>query len=138
MNQSRTPEDQALARVEQLIHDTAGALTHEPRLEAMPSFASPTACLDDDQPEAQVVIARAYWLRGVPKSENLAISRQVRSYWESQGHSITGIGRSGSPNLSGESRPDHFLLALVWAEGDDLYLGASSPCIRPGGAPEPS
>ncbi|MBA2893757.1 hypothetical protein [Nonomuraea soli] len=126
MTQPAINRAQALTRVEELIHDTTRALTPRPRLEALPSFNAPTGCLDDD--EHRVVISRAYWLRDVPATENMAVSRQIRAHWESRGHRITA---SGGPGLNAETRTDGFLLALVWSEGDALYLGVSSPCITP-------
>lgn len=116
----------ALTRVEELIQDTTQALTPRPRLEAMPSFNAPTGCLDDN--EQQIVVSRAYWLRDLPAPKNMAVSSQIRAHWESRGHRITA---SGGPGLNAETRTDGFLLALVWSEGDALYLGVSSPCITP-------
>lgn len=37
--------------------------------------------------------------------------------------------------MSAESRPDGYLLALTWAEGDKLYPGATSTCVWPDGTP---
>ncbi|MFC0555551.1 hypothetical protein ACFFHJ_32105 [Planotetraspora thailandica] len=67
------------------------------------------------------------------------VARQVMARWERQGHVIVGTGgmEIGRPNIAGESRPDGFILALVWAEGDDLYLAATSPCVLPDTTPEP-
>jgi hypothetical protein len=135
VNEPTLTQAQALTRVEQLIHDTAGALTPKPRPESIPSFTAPSSCLDEDKSQDQIVVSRAYWLREVPKSENMAISRQVRAYWQSQGHRITASGNATNPDLSGESYPDGFTLTLTWAEGDNLYLGAASTCIWPDGTP---
>ncbi|MEV0144526.1 MULTISPECIES: hypothetical protein [unclassified Nonomuraea] len=130
-------QTQALTRVEQLIRDTANGLTPRPELEQLPMFTAPTACLDEDKSQDQITVSRAYWLRGVPKSENVAISRQVRAYWEAHGHRITSIGGTGNPGVTGESRPDGFTMTLTWVEGDSLYLGAASPCVWPDGTPSP-
>ncbi|NUW36417.1 hypothetical protein HTZ77_34155 [Nonomuraea sp. SMC257] len=104
-------------------------------MELIESSLAPHACLNDDQPDDKVVIGRAYWLRDVPTSENMSISQQVRAHWEAAGHRIVAVGRPGNPDLSGESRPDGFTLTLTWAEGDNLYLGAASPCVWPDGRP---
>lgn len=122
---------QATARVDQLIQGTAAAISPSPRLELIPYSVPPSTCLDESQSQDKVIINRKYWLRGIPKSQNMAVSRQIRTYWETQGHRITGTGRGDSPNLSGLSQPDHYILALAWADGDNLYLAATSPCATP-------
>ncbi|MFI6815733.1 hypothetical protein ACIBG7_25235 [Nonomuraea sp. NPDC050328] len=128
--------DQAVARIEQLITATAQVITPEPRLEEVPSFSAPSGCQGDGTAEDQIIVSRAYWLRGIPEGENMRVSAQIRSYWESQGYRIVAAGSGdGNPGLSGESQPERFRLSLVWAEGDDLYLGASSTCIWPDGTP---
>ncbi|GAA3155040.1 hypothetical protein [Nonomuraea roseoviolacea] len=135
VNQPTATSAQALARVEQLIHETADILTPKPRLESVPSFEVPSTCWDEDKSQDQIIVSRAYWLRDVPKSENMSISQQVRAHWEAAGHRIVASGRAGNPDLSGESQPDGFTLTLTWAEGDNLYLGAASPCVWPDGHP---
>ncbi|MET9341428.1 hypothetical protein [Nonomuraea sp. NPDC003804] len=125
----------AVARVDQLIHDTASVLVPRPRLELIEHSMPPAMCLHEGGSAEQVVINRAYWLRGVPARENMNISRQVRAHWQAQGHRITASGGPGNPTLSGESSPDHFLLALVWAKGDHLYLASTSPCVWPDNSP---
>jgi hypothetical protein len=136
-NKPTITQAQALARVERLIRDTAAAITPAPRLELIPSSVPPSMCLHDDESQEQVVISRSYWLRDIPQSDNMSISRQVRAYWEKQGHVIVAAGNANNPDLSGSSRPDHFNLALTWAEGDHLYLGAASTCVWPDGTPPP-
>lgn len=44
---------------------------------------------------------------------------------------VTATGQPGHPDLEGKSTPDGYTLALVWAEGDNLYLAATSPCVVP-------
>jgi hypothetical protein len=138
-NESTITQAQALARVERLIRDTAAAITPAPRLELIPSSVPPSMCLHENESQQQVVISRSYWLRDVSKSQNMAIARQIESYWEKQGHRIVSTGgfAVGHPSIGGSSRPDHFNLALTWAEGDHLYLGAASTCVWPDGTPPP-
>ncbi|GAA2354352.1 hypothetical protein [Nonomuraea africana] len=133
MSEPPLTQAQALARVDRLVHDTAAALTPKPRLELVASSVPFSACLDGGKSESQIVINRAYWLRDLPKSENMSIARQVRAFWERQGHVITSTGgwQVGHPSIGGESRPDGFVLALTWSAGDDLYLAATSPCVWP-------
>ncbi|MET7460714.1 hypothetical protein [Nonomuraea sp. NPDC005501] len=133
MNQATATSTQALARVEELIHDTANALTPRPRLEPIHSFEAPSPCLDEDKSQDRVIVSRAYWLRDVPKTDNMSISRQVHTYWEAQGHHIIAGGNTNNPDLSGTSHPEGYTLTLTWADGDDLYLGAASTCVWPDG-----
>ncbi|WP_214321456.1 hypothetical protein [Nonomuraea sediminis] len=137
VNDHTITQDQATARVEQLIKDTAAALRPEPRLELIPHGTGPEECTHDSEPPGKVTINRAYWLREIPKSENMNISRQVRAYWQAQGHRIVASGKPDNPDLSGESQPDGFILALTWAEGDDLFLAATSTCVWPDGTAPP-
>ncbi|MGW4468246.1 hypothetical protein ACWENQ_01095 [Nonomuraea sp. NPDC004354] len=140
MNQPTITQAQAISRVDQLVHETAAALVPKPRLELMPFTVPPSRCLHDGDSQDKVVINRAYWLRDVPKTKNMEIARQVRAYWEAQGHRIVSTGgwEVGQPSIGGESRPDGFILALVWAAGDDLYLASTSTCVWPDGTPSPS
>jgi len=132
---------QALTRVEQLLTSTASVLDPRPRLELNTIFPTASSCLDPGPAESskQVVVSRAYWLRDIAAKQNIVIAHQVRDHWIQQGHVITGAGgvEAGHPNISGETRPDGFILALGWAEGDRLYLAATSPCVWPDGTPEP-
>lgn len=135
MNDQTITQEQADARVNQLIRDTAAALTPKPRLEPIPYGTGAEGCLTPGEPEEKVTINRKYWLRDIPKSENLNISRQVRAYWEAQGHRIVALGAENSPNLNAESNPDHYILSLSWAEGDNLFLASTSTCVWPQGRP---
>lgn len=128
-----TSQAQALARVEQLIRDTTAALTPVPRLDLIPYSVPPNPCAfsNDGMPE-RFTVNRKYWLRDVPKAEIASIARQVMTFWQQQGHAITSTGgfEVGHPSVGGKSRPDGYTLALVWAEGDNLYLAATSPCVK--------
>lgn len=135
MNDLTITQEQADARVNRLIRDTAAALTPTPRLELIPYGTGPDGCLTPGEPEEKVTINRKYSLRDIPKSENLNISRQVKAYWEAQGHRIVAVGTGNSPNLNAESSPDHYILSLSWAEGDNLFLASTSTCVWPEGKP---
>lgn len=137
---SQTPA-QALARAEDLIRQTAGVLRPRPRLEPLAGQSTSSPCLEphDDGAQDRIVVSRAYWLREVPGAANMEIARQVMDHWQRQGHVITSTGgfQVGHPSVGGVSRPDGFILALVWSEGDRLYLAATSPCVSPDGMPQP-
>ncbi|MEW9527738.1 hypothetical protein [Microbispora sp. NPDC049125] len=127
-------ESRALVRVEQLIRDTAADLRPVPTLELIPFMATPSRCPDHPAGyDAELVVTRAYWLNGIDAGHMMAVAQQVRASWERQGHVLTATGdlAAGHPDLAGQTRPDGFVLALVWAEGDRLYLAATSPCVRP-------
>ncbi|MFI9558797.1 hypothetical protein [Nonomuraea endophytica] len=124
---------QAVGLIDELISETAHAITPRPKLEVLPSFNAPSGCLGEGASENRIIVSRAYWLRDVPKDQNLAISRQIRAFWQSRGHRIVAVGSNGNPDLSGESQPDGFKLSLTRAKGDSLFLGASSTCIWPDG-----
>ncbi|GAA0950899.1 hypothetical protein [Nonomuraea longicatena] len=96
MTDTTLTQAQADARVQQLIRDTAGALTPKPRLELIPDGSGADRCLGEDASEGMVHINRAYWLRDVPVSENLNLSRQVKAYRQAQGHRITELFSSSA------------------------------------------
>ncbi|MFI6479272.1 hypothetical protein ACIBH1_15165 [Nonomuraea sp. NPDC050663] len=137
VNEPTLTQPQALSIIDKLIDQTTRTITPPPRLEALPSFSAPSGCQSEGTSENQVIVSRAYWLREIPKDQNMAVSQQIRAFWESQGHRIVAVGDSGNPDLSGESQPEGFKLSLTWAEGDNLYLSASSTCIWPHGTPSP-
>ncbi|MEU9832664.1 hypothetical protein AB0D67_14135 [Streptosporangium sp. NPDC048047] len=135
-------EAQALARVEQLIKETAAVVQPKPRLDLYAPSLNPNMCLDptDGGSEDRIVVNRSYYLRGIPQDKVSEVVGQIKSYWEQQGYRISGVSANGR-NITGRSRPDDFLLSLLSAyDGDDVVLsmGASSPCIWPNGTPEPS
>ncbi|MFJ2029631.1 hypothetical protein [Streptosporangium sp. NPDC087985] len=142
VNRPTMTEAQALARVEQLIKETAAVIRPKPRLDLYRPSLNPNSCLDptDGGSEDRVVMNRSYYLRDIPQDQVAEVARQVKQYWEQQGHYIEGISTNGL-NISGRSRPDDFLLSLAPTDaGDDvvLNLASTSPCVWPNGTPEPS
>ncbi|MEV4889050.1 hypothetical protein AB0K48_06645 [Nonomuraea sp. NPDC055795] len=138
MSSPTITQDQATMRVEQLIRDTAAALTPKPRLELITHGTGPAACTHENDSPGRISVNRAYWLRDIPKAANPDIARQVRAHWEAQGHRIVSTGGLdvGHPSIGGESRPDGFILALTWVAGDNLYLASTSTCVWPSGTSE--
>ncbi|NUT42700.1 MAG: hypothetical protein HOV86_22210 [Thermoactinospora sp.] len=122
-------QEEAVTRVEQLVRSTAAVLRPRPRLELLPYSVTPNPCDYDDGEPSRFTVNRAYWLRDLPRESSADISRQIRAHWESSGHTITAQGSADKPSLFGVSHPDNYTLALVWAEGDALYLAATSPCL---------
>lgn len=142
VNEPTMTETQALARVEQLIKETAAVIKPKPRLDLYRPSLNPNSCLDpsDGGSKDRIVVNRSYYLRDIPQDQLAEVARQVKQYWEQQGHYIEGIAQNDL-DMSGRSRPDDFLLSLA-ATGDsgDILLGlaATSPCVWPNGTPEPS
>jgi hypothetical protein len=140
VQESAMTRSQATVRADQLVRETAKSIDAAPILELDETSAVPTPCLfsEDGVPE-RYSISRKYWLRNMPPRQHMDVSRQVRAYWQSRGHTITATGddSAGNPNLAGESHPDGFILALAWAEGDNLYLAATSPCLAIPQPPSP-
>ncbi|MDR8413019.1 hypothetical protein MTP10_30340 [Nonomuraea sp. 3-1Str] len=137
MNHPALSQSEAVARVEQLVRDTAGAVSPPPRLELIESSVPPHTCLSGDQPQGKVVVGRAYWLRDVPKGEQIALSQQISAHWQAQGHRITASGKPGAIGVNAMSPSDGFILALTLTKEGELYLAASSPCVWPDGTPSP-
>lgn len=134
---------EAEKRVEALIQATADQITPKPRLERLIQPDTDLhRCIDpaDGGSEDRIVVSREYWLREIPEKQNADVARQVKSYWEAQGHRITeasGLERN-QPDVLGRTRPDDFLIGIEWSTDGALRLGATSPCIWPDGTPEPS
>jgi hypothetical protein len=135
-------QKQATERVEQIIRDTVAALSVKPRLEMIESMSQADNCVDptDGGSPDRTVISHSYWLRGIPRSRNGDIGRQVKSYWESKGYKITDVNglNTNEPNINGYTQPDEFLFSIETNVDGDVNIGATSPCIWPNGTPEPT
>lgn len=132
-------QQQAPARVEQLVEETVKAIEPKPRLEIYRLSLNVNMCPDPtgDDPENQISVSRDHYLRDIPQNQLLDISRQVRQYWERQEHLITGTAANGL-SIFGRFRPDDLLISLQASGDGSLSLGVSSPCIWPNGTPPPS
>ncbi|RSN08335.1 hypothetical protein DMB42_19985 [Nonomuraea sp. WAC 01424] len=132
---------QALTRIEQLIDGTASAIRPKPQLDLYQPSLNDGLCLDpqDGGSEDRIVVSREYHLRGLPTTEDALkeVIAEVKAYWQSQGHDISGENENGL-QLYAHSRPDDFLMSIGWAAGNVLTLGANSTCLWPNGTPEPS
>ncbi|MEU8245923.1 hypothetical protein [Nonomuraea sp. NPDC048916] len=134
-------EAEATSRVEALIHGTVEILKTHPTLQLVPYSATPTPCAFSNEgiPE-RYTIGRAYWLHKMPSEGLVDTAQQVVSSWRHDGHAITSSGGFdvGKPGVSATTA-DGYHLSLAWAEGDVLYLAATSPCLWPDGkAPNPA
>ncbi|WP_283137911.1 hypothetical protein [Rhizohabitans arisaemae] len=144
MRRSEKPtitQEQAIARLEQLVAEAVANIDPKPRLELFEPSLTPGNCLDpmDGGSEDRLVLSRAYWLRGISKDGVVEIAGQVKRNWEQKGYRIKSTGfDSNKPDISGFSVPDDFILLLERTEEGGLYLGVTSTCIWPNGTPEPS
>lgn len=141
MEKSTMTKQQAIARAEQIIKNTAVAVRPAPRLERYQSVVEETSCVDptDGGSPDRTVINRRYLLR-VPPDRNGDVVRQVKAYWDSIGvkYSSEVSLDAANPVITGYTQPDEFLVSLFANAGKDIYIGTASPCIWPNGTPEPS
>jgi hypothetical protein len=133
-------EQQAIARAEQMLHQTAAALTPRPRLEAdrPGSYTGPCLINPNDTADTRVQVTRAFWLRGISPRDNAGIGDQVLRFWKEHGYDVyqtQGVGTS-APNVFAHTPGDNFLISLEWSADGSLSIGATSPCLwRDGTAP---
>jgi hypothetical protein len=143
VNQPTMTAEQAAAQAEQIVRETADALTPRPTLEAYLPGSTTSACLDDNNPQVSnelVVVSRTYWLRGIPESSNASIGEQVLRFWKRKGWVITNTQRVGTsqPQIDGLAKPYAFGVNLAWSSNGALSIQAVSPCIWPHGTPSHS
>jgi hypothetical protein len=86
------------------------------------------ACTDREPPGAISVAARV-WVHGVPVA---AAVTTLHDHWAAQGCTVLEDGRSGALPTVLVQRPDDifWLRAMVNPRGE-LFITASSPCVRP-------
>jgi hypothetical protein len=129
---------QAVARIEQLVNETTDIIRPKPTLEPFRPSLNDRSCLNltDGGSKDQIVIYRAYYLRGIPADQIHDVAAEVKAYWQQQGHHIESESSNGL-NIYGRSSPDDFTITLGWSEGGVLTLEATSTCIWPDGTPPP-
>jgi len=128
LSKPTTSKAAALARIEQLIKETAGAIDPEPRLELYRPSLNDAPCDYGGDAEDRVVVRRMYYLKGIPKDRIAQASQQVQRYWRQQGHRIEGLSADGIDAV-GRSQPDGYQLALNELGDGSLGLGVTSPCV---------
>lgn len=133
-------QQQASARVEQILQETAAALSPRPRLETYKPGSYVGGCLINpaDTADKRVQVTRTYWLRGITQHDNVSIGEQVLQLWKHKGYTIDStldIG-SNAPEVHGTTQ-DNFLIALEWSDNGALSIVATSPCVWPDGTPPP-
>ncbi|MQA95715.1 MAG: hypothetical protein GEV11_14080 [Streptosporangiales bacterium] len=133
-------QDQAEARIDELIAEAMKGLDPKPRLERFEEHDLLRRCLDpaDGGSEDRVVVSKRYWLEDIPKKEpNAQIAEQVIANMKKAGHSVfstNGLG-TDKPEIFIASRPDDFRMSLIGSADGSLSIGATSPCVWQGGTP---
>jgi hypothetical protein len=135
-----TPQH-ATARAEQILQETADALTPRPTLEVNKLLSGTGPCLAESSDSSkQVQVALSYWLRGIPTQDNSNIGQQILHYWKHKGYAISstkGVG-TASPTIAGGTVSDDFLISLQTSSNGAMFIGTTSPCLWPHGTPPPS
>lgn len=134
-------QQHANARAEQILRDTAAAITPRPALEIDQLLSGPEPCMvnPSDTSDKRVEVGFTYWLRGISTQDNASVGQQILRYWKHKGYGISSTGGIGtdSPEITGVT-PDNFLFSLQTSANGAMFIGASSPCLWPKGTPPPS
>jgi hypothetical protein len=84
-----TTQQHATARAEQILRETAAAITPRPVLEIYQPGSGPGPCLvnPNDTSDTRVQVGLTYWLRGISTQDNASVGQQILRYWK---HKATG------------------------------------------------
>ena len=142
MNKPTMTQQQASTRAQQILHQTADAITPRPTLETYQPGSGTGPCLvnPNDTSDKRVQVTLTYWLRGITTQNNASVAQQILHYWKHAGYAITdtrGIG-TASPDIFAGTPSDDFLISLQTSANGAMSIGASSPCIWPNGTPPAS
>lgn len=133
-------QQHASARVEQIMRDTAAALSPRPRLELDKQDSGSGRCTinPSDTADTRIQVGVSYWLRDISVRDYKSIGEQILRLWKDKGYEISetlGIGTS-APDITAVTR-DGFNVSLDWSAKNLLSIGAASPCLWPHGTPPP-
>lgn len=133
-------QQHASARVEQIMRDTAAALSPRPRLEIYKpgSGAGPCVANPADTADTRIQVGVTYWLRDIGAHDYKSIGEQTLRLWKHKGYMITntqGLG-TNRPNVFAVTQDD-FYASLEWSAKNLLSIGTTSPCLWPHGTPPP-
>ncbi len=141
-------QQQATARAEQIVRDTASALHPQASLDFNTSLPNETGpCLAENLPSADKTVqsSRTAELGGIRDSQEIiAIANQVQAYWKKQGYVVTSTANfsKGQPAIFGHTpEQDPFAVFTISLETNpqgSVAIGATSPCIWPNGTPPPN
>lgn len=142
MSKSTMTQQHASARAEQILRETAGAITPRPTLETYQPGSGTGPCLvnPNNTSDKRVQVTLTYWLRGISTGDNASVGQQVLHYWKHMGYAVTetrGLG-TNSPDVFAGTPSDDFLISLQTSANGAMSIGATSPCIWPKGTPPAS
>jgi hypothetical protein len=130
-------QDEAATRVREHIDEAVAALPEGAELEERRGtlFGS---CDDasDGGPPGRVTVSERFWVRGLPVEDNEANAELMLEHWTGNGYRVLRDERPDRLTISVEHEEDSFRVTLRVSDEGSLSLGASSPCVRPGGTPE--
>jgi len=138
-------QQQAEEQTDQYIRDIVALLPGTPKLEpgGFPLVSEMTCDdADDGGPRGRVTVTRDYWVR-YPWNEdppnNTEIFNKLYAYWTGRGYQIRHDEHNApaSRDLDVENPKDGFRMGIQEAINGQLSIGASSPCVWPGGTPSP-
>lgn len=124
-------EKQASKRVEKHISDTVSVLPDSLKLEPVGSTVS-APC----EPDHLITVSKSYWLDGLPAEENKQYVDEMVKYWTTNGYTVVDDLRPDELFVSVGNDKDGFGMSVRTSVQGNLSLGASSPCINPGGTDE--
>src|ERR1017187_7446383 len=129
-------------RAQQILRETADAITPRPTLETDQLLSGTDPCLinPNDTSDKRVQVTLAYWLRGISPQDNASVAQQVLRYWRHKGYAISSTKglRTDAPSVYGATPSDDFLISLETSSNGAMFIGTTSPCIWPKGTPPPS
>lgn len=127
----------AAERVEQHLARAIEALPDQPALRIFRDHVRecPSA---DDAPGVRVEVSRGYWLDDLAPERSGRYVEALVAHWTGNGFRVLADARPADMFVSVENAEDGFRMSVALSADGRLSLGASSPCVRPDGAPPES
>jgi hypothetical protein len=116
------------------IDEILGGIKPRPRFEEISSDGKvPCSGPNDDEDTGQIMYERSGWLRDVPRTTNDTVLATVKSYWRSNGYTISLDESTRSPRNWHVAARDAagFKASLVQSSLGNLSLLVQSPCVYP-------
>jgi len=133
-------EQQAADRAENYVEDVTSLMQPRPRLEIQSSLTQECTQPSDGGPLGRVSVSRVYWLRDVSPSAFPGLFAAAERYWSAPTWRVLEdqSDRKPDPTIWVENSQTGFRMRLETSlDGQQLALGAVSPCVWPNGTPEP-
>ncbi|WP_020662200.1 hypothetical protein [Amycolatopsis benzoatilytica] len=129
-------ETEARDQVEAYVRDAFAAL---PSSAARQLFSrNRSECTDptDNGPAGRFEISATYEVTGLKPDTFAAQFDAVLKWWQGHGFTVLTDRRPADQYVFARNERDGFDMSLQANELGKLYLGATSPCVWPGGTPE--